>query len=80
MNYIKHILGEFSQEERTQRCIICGEVIHNYQGAMYAPNEDGSPVIERGWQEGEFYMSLNTNPTHMMSMKPGEGEIINCNE
>lgn len=76
MKWTKHILGKFNQEERTQRCIICGEVIHDYRGAMYAPNEDGSPVIEKGWVEGEHYVG-GKNPTQFWSNKP-DGEIVNC--
>lgn len=78
MIYTKHILAPFDPEKQTQRCIICGEIIHNYQGVMYAPNEDGSPIVtSKGWQEGEFYIS-NSNPFYMMSAEPRDSEIINC--
>lgn len=43
MTYTKHVLGAF--EDGIQRCILCGNIRHDYRGAMYAPNEDGSPIV-----------------------------------
>ncbi len=59
-----------------------GDGFGDYSNGVYAPNPDGSPIVERGWVEGEFYMTKNTNPTSMMSMKPRllEGDLIeDCN-
>lgn len=77
MTYIKHILGEFDEEGKIQRCIICGEIIHDYRGAMYAPEEDGSIIESKGWAEGDFYMSTG-NPSYMTSREPDTANIILC--
>lgn len=73
--YTKHILGEFY--EGIQRCILCGEIIHDYRNVLYSPNEDGTPIIEKGWVSGEFYSS-NGYPIIMLTNKPLNVEIKNC--
>lgn len=78
MTYTRHILGEFDNNNRIQSCIICGEIIHDYRGAMYSPNSDGSPVVEKGWQEGDFFISNDTWPQFMSSLEPSGVDIYNC--
>jgi len=80
MIYTKHILAPFNDIEKVQKCIICGEIIHNYQNAMYALDPDGKPIVEKGWMEGEHYVSTG-NPTYLQTIAPIEDyetKIVNC--
>lgn len=72
MIYTKHILGAFA--EGVQRCIVCGEIIHDYRGVMYETQEAADS--EKGWMEGEFWIS-DGNPQMLTSIEPEE-EIKNC--
>ncbi len=76
---IRHFLLPFNREERTQSCAICGQVIHDYRGAMYAPISDGSPVVENGWEPGPHYITGN-NPKYFSSTEPSKKDynIIAC--
>lgn len=75
----RHYLAPFNPVTRTQKCSLCGEIIHDYSNAMYAPNPDGSPVIEKGWLAGEHYI-WGINPQQFTSVKPtgNEYNIVLC--
>lgn len=66
---IRHFLGPYNAFTNTQSCVMCGQIIHNYQGVIYAPNEDGSTVIQKGWIEGEHFVTSG-NPTIFNSTSP----------
>ncbi len=53
MIYTKHYLGEFDEETRIQRCILCGEIIVDYSCAAWF----GGGEAPKGWKEGDFYIS-----------------------
>ena len=78
--YTKHILGEFDQVEQVQRCIICGEIIHDYRNAMFAPDENGNVPVNKGWASGQHYVS-DGNPQYFWSTPPvqnNETKVVNC--
>jgi len=76
--YVKHILAEYDEVERVQRCIICGEIIHDYRNAIFESQEDADN--NKGWVEGEHYVSYG-NPQYFWSTPPvqnNETKIVNC--
>ncbi len=77
--FIRHIVGPY--EGQMQFCLICGEVICDYRGAVY-PADCPPPS---GFAEGELYVQ-GINPT---SFFPGpfddnwleDGDVvIECNK
>lgn len=75
---VKHILGEFDQEEQVQKCIICGEIIHDYREAMYAPDENGNIPQQMGWMPGEHYATIGNPISYTMSYDNND-IVIPCN-
>jgi hypothetical protein len=62
--YVRHIVGEMT-EEGIQGCVICGEIITDYRGAMVP---EGTPPL-RGFDAGDIYV-LKGNPTITQTGEP----------
>lgn len=76
--YIKHYLGLYNFKDQVQRCVLCGEIIHDYRGGSFAANTDGSFPINNGWMEGDHYVSQQTNPTIYLTSPNPDDIIIKC--
>lgn len=73
--YIRHILAPYNKEEQVQRCIICGEIIHDYRGVMYDSQEAAN---HNGWQEGEHFVRPG-NPKYYTTFIDPQDISWNCN-
>lgn len=78
--YTKHVLGEYDKLRKVQMCIMCGEIIHDYNEVIYKPDENGNIPVERGWVSGDHYISDGI-PIYIMSSPPTNPnvKIVNCN-
>lgn len=56
MKAIKHIAGPLVDE--VQRCVVCGDVISDYRGAMFS-----SGTKPNGFPEGEVFKRGNVTAT-----------------
>lgn len=61
-------------ETLTQHCMLCGECIIDYRGAMVPAGQ--GPIS--GWESGEIYVSNTNNPKIYMKQQPCECEIKKC--
>jgi|GEM_PF-6525673 len=59
--FIEHQVSEM--EDLVQRCLICGEVIADYNGVMIHPATSGKIT---GWAAGSVYISVLKNPTRFL--------------
>jgi hypothetical protein len=70
MKYIKHVLGEFDQELQIQRCLICGQIIHDYRNCIST-----EPIS--GWESGEHFVKEGFPTIFTSSLDEGEN-FVNC--
>lgn len=61
MNTVKHIAGEMI--EGVQYCLICGQVLCDYRGAV-SPEKGWVP---QGWPDGFIYVRGNMTSTSPLS-------------
>jgi len=73
VKYTRHIAGEM--DGLVQRCVLCGQIICDYRGAMVYPPSAEPP---KGWEPGEIFISVKTNPTHIVSQVFDEDEVESC--
>lgn len=73
--YIRHVVGPMV--DLIQHCVICGEVIADYRGAMVHPAPTG-PI--QGWAEGNLFISVATNPTTFKTeaWPPPPEDVVDC--
>ena len=69
--YIRHIVFDM-KDDMIQRCILCGEVISDYQNAMWP---DGQPP-PKGLPAGDIYVRAGS-PAIYQTDEPIEG-FSNC--
>ncbi len=71
--YIKHVVVDMD-ESMVQNCVLCGETICDYRGAVW-PIEQSSP---KGWGSGDVFLSVKKNPTMMTSVLSNQDTFKPC--
>jgi len=66
MRVIKHYLAAYNPNTKTQKCVMCGEVIHDYSEGSYDSPEGAN---HKGWEPGHHYIT-GVNPTLFSSTEP----------
>lgn len=74
MSYIHHYLGEYDTQSKTQLCIHCGKIIHDYSTE---PSGTGNSI--KGWPMGNCYIK-ESNPTFYTTEVPKGTIVITCND
>jgi len=73
-HFIRHVIGELT--DNIQRCVICGEVVNDYRGAMWPAGQE-APT---GFPKGDIYVSAQGNPKMFCSDISEYDTYINCKD
>lgn len=71
--YKKHIAGEMNSEG-LQMCVICGEILTDYRGAMVP--KGSAPLT--GFPSGDIYVSKGSPTISQTSNPSPEYKVENC--
>lgn len=71
--YTEHIVNEMD-ESMVQRCVLCGEVIEDYNGCSWPANQD-PPT---GWPAGSVFVMKNGGVTHLKRELDADDRSVKC--
>ncbi len=72
--YTRHIVGD-ADEDRVQHCLVCGEIVSDYSGAMAWTGDGGPPT---GFAPGEIFTFTTGGSTTLSTSLPLWYDRIDC--